>query len=646
MPQSQGTPTNQPPQPSRQTAEGSLDTQPFVKKGWGRWFSRLKVGQKISGGYGLALGVAVVGITAGFLVADYYQREAYEAEEDATEEISLLYRMEGDVLEAHLHQKQLILLMEKPTLWQIEYADFLTHLASSRQVWAEFKSSQGYLNPEVEESAIEQEALDQLSQSYEGLDLRLQQVEKQLQQLNPQNLPPEKRKAAQTQLIEANNDSLVFEFDEFSKRVDNLLKVALEEHEEANESIEAALELRTQIITISLLFSIAIAIFCAISTSRAIAQPIQMTANVAQQVIQTENFDLQAPVTSQDEVGELTTALNQLIWKVKYLLQAQIEANEQLEVYSHTLEQQVETRTHELSEKNSSLEQTLKELERTQMSLIQSEKMSSIGQMVAGVAHEINNPVNFIHGNLSYVEEYAQDLLRLLQLYQQDCPNPSPQLQAEIAAIEVDFLVEDLTKVVQSMYLGTDRIREIVLSLRNFSRLDEAEIKAVNLHEGIDSTLVILNNRLKANSQRPEIQVIKEYGQLPLVNCYAGPLNQVFMNILSNAIDALEESNQERTFEEIKANPNTIRIYTEVTSNHWATVRIADDGKGMSETVRSKLFDPFFTTKSVGQGTGLGLSISYQIVVEKHGGKLSCRSAIRQGTEFAIQIPLQQPQST
>jgi signal transduction histidine kinase len=272
--------------------------------------------------------------------------------------------------------------------------------------------------------------------------------------------------------------------------------------------------------------------------------------------------------------------------------------------------------------------------------------MSSIGQMVAGVAHEINNPVNFIHGNLSHVKGYAQDLLRLLQLYQQDCPNPSPDLQTEIAAIDVDFLVKDLTKVVQSMYVGTERICEIVLSLRNFSRLDEAEIKAVNLHEGIDSTLVILNNRLKANSERPEIQVIKEYGQLPLVDCYAGPLNQVFMNILGNAIDALEEHSQQRTFDEIKVNPNTIQIHTEVTANQWATIRVADNGIGMSEAVRSKLFDAFFTTKSVGKGTGLGLSISYQIIVEKHSGKLSCHSAIDRGTEFIIQIPLQQPKSS
>lgn len=644
MPESQKISTDQMLKPSRQIVESSAKLSQFSEKGWRQWFSRLKVGQKISGGYGLVLGVAVVGITAGFWVADYYQREAYEEQDDAAEEIRLLYQMESDVLEVHIHQKQLILLMEKPTLWQVEYVHFLRHLDSARQVWSEFKSSQGYINPEVEESMIEQEVLNQLSQTHERLDLRLQQVEKQFQQLNPQNLPAGERKAAQTQLIETNDD-LVFESAQFSEQADRLLEVATEEYEQAEKSIEAATELRLQIIAASLLFSVAIAILCAIYTSRAIARPIQTSANIAQQVIRTTNFYLQAPVSSQDEVGELTTALNQLIWKVKDLLREQTEANEKLEIYSHTLEQQVETRTHELSEKNNSLKQTLEELEHTQLSLIQSEKMSSIGQMVAGVAHEINNPISFIHGNLSYVKEYAQDLLRLLQLYQQDCPTPSRELQSAIAAIDVDFLTQDLTKIVKSMYAGTDRICEIVLSLRNFSRLDEAEIKAVNLYEGIDSTLVILNNRLKANSDRPEIQVIKEYGQLPLVNCYAGPLNQVFMNILGNAIDAVAESNKQRTFEEIEANPNTIQIHTEVTADQWATIRIADNGIGMSESSLSKLFDPFFTTKSVGKGTGLGLSISYQIVVGKHGGKLSCHSALDRGTEFIIQIPLQQPMS-
>ncbi|BAY22465.1 two-component sensor histidine kinase [Calothrix sp. NIES-2100] len=284
-----------------------------------------------------------------------------------------------------------------------------------------------------------------------------------------------------------------------------------------------------------------------------------------------------------------------------------------------------------LQQQAQNLEETLRELQRTQTQLIHSEKMSSIGNMVAGVAHEINNPVNFIHGNLIPASEYTQDLLRLVELYQQYYPNPPEEIAAEIADIDLDFLKEDLVKLLQSMRIGTQRIREIVLSLRNFSRLDEAEFKQVDIHEGIDSTLMILHNRLKAKPEHPEMVIFKEYGQLPLIDCYPGQLNQVFMNILSNAIDALED---------IK-NPQ-IRIYTEVINSNCIAIRIADNGNGITPEIISKLFDPFFTTKDVGKGTGLGLSISYQIVVDRHGGKLFCNSTPGQGAEFVIEIPVTQ----
>jgi PAS domain S-box-containing protein len=285
------------------------------------------------------------------------------------------------------------------------------------------------------------------------------------------------------------------------------------------------------------------------------------------------------------------------------------------------------------------LENTLNQLQRTQAQLIQSEKMSSLGNMVAGVAHEINNPVNFIHANLTPACEYSQDLLQLVELYQQYYPNPPEEIQVEIEDIDLDFIKEDLMKLLQSMRVGTQRIREIVLSLRNFSRLDEAEFKQVNIHEGIESTLMILHNRLKAKPEHPEISVIKEYGKLPAVECYPGQLNQVFMNIFANSIDALEESFVKN--KEQKANPQ-ICISTEVVNSNWIGIRIADNGFGIPPEILSKLFDPFFTTKDVGKGTGLGLSISYQIVVDKHGGKLSCHSILGQGAEFVIEIPVTQ----
>lgn len=302
-----------------------------------------------------------------------------------------------------------------------------------------------------------------------------------------------------------------------------------------------------------------------------------------------------------------------------------------------SLEEKVAARTQELSVKNQRLEQTLSELQQTQLQLIQSEKMSSLGQLVAGIAHEINNPVNFIYGNLTHVDEYTRDLLNLVKLYQQYYPQPVEEIQEEIEDMEVEFLVEDLPKVLNSMKIGATRIKEIVQSLRNFSRLDESEMKAVDIHEGLESTLLILRSRLKTKPSHPTIEVIREYGQIPSVECYAGALNQVFLHVLNNAIDALEDA---RVQLEIP-NPQ-IQICTEVVNDNQIAIRIADNGIGMTEEVKRKLFDPFFTTKPVGQGTGMGMSISYKIVVEKHDGELKCISTLDRGTEFVIQIPIQQ----
>ncbi|WP_375471210.1 sensor histidine kinase [uncultured Nostoc sp.] len=307
---------------------------------------------------------------------------------------------------------------------------------------------------------------------------------------------------------------------------------------------------------------------------------------------------------------------------------------------NENLEVRVQERTEELNEKNTTLKQALQTLKRTQLQMIQSEKMSALGQMVAGVAHEINNPVNFIYGNLTHLSEYIQGLFRALQLYQQHYPNPPQTLHTELDKLELEFLQEDLTNILDSMQIGTERISTIVVSLRNFSRLDEAELKAVDIHEGIDSTLVILQHRLQETSNRPQIQLIKEYGQLPLIECNAGSLNQVFMNLLNNAVDGLEESNQGRSFPDILANPNTIWIKTRQIDTNQVKIIISDNGIGIPKEIRSKLFDPFFTTKPVGKGTGLGLFMSYQIVTQNHGGNLWCESTVGKGTKFVIEIPI------
>ncbi|MBO1057023.1 MAG: PhnD/SsuA/transferrin family substrate-binding protein [Dolichospermum sp. JUN01] len=290
----------------------------------------------------------------------------------------------------------------------------------------------------------------------------------------------------------------------------------------------------------------------------------------------------------------------------------------------------------QLKTQTQNLRQALKELQQTQMQLIHSEKMSSLGQLVAGIAHEINNPANFIYGNLNYLEEYVQGLLNIVQTFQQCYPQPLNAVQIAMEKFELGFVSNDLPRLLNSMRVGSERIRDIVHSLRNFSRLDEAEIKAVNIHEGIENTLLILQHRLQRNSHKPTIILNKEYGNLPIVDCSPGQLNQVFMNILSNAIDALEKT--------ITHQPNnfipTITIRTNVIDNRWVLIYIADNGLGMSEETKLRVFDPFFTTKPVGQGTGLGLSISYQIVVERHSGKLDFFSEPGKGTEFQIQLPL------
>ncbi|MEG4851528.1 PAS domain S-box protein [Microcoleus sp. B5-D4] len=286
-------------------------------------------------------------------------------------------------------------------------------------------------------------------------------------------------------------------------------------------------------------------------------------------------------------------------------------------------------------EQAAKLEVTLCELQQAQTQLVQAEKMSSLGQMVAGIAHEINNPVSFIFGNLTYTEEYARNLMKLVQMYRDEYPEPSPALQEEIEVLELDFVLDDLPKMLSSMQMGATRIRDIVRSLRNFSRLDESDMKKVNIHEGIDSTLMILEHRLKVQPDRPAIQLVKEYGKLPLVECYAGLLNQVFMNIIANAIDVLQEPLE---------NPGIIRISTEVEGT-LAVIRIADNGAGISDQVKQRIFDPFYTTKRVGSGTGMGLAISHSIIVEKHKGEIKCFSVVGKGTEFIIEIPIKRTEN-
>ncbi len=348
--------------------------------------------------------------------------------------------------------------------------------------------------------------------------------------------------------------------------------------------------------------------------TRAITLPVRYLTQASEKFSQGKMTE-RAKVLSQDEIGQLATSFNQMA--------------EELSLRQQKNQQQMQE-----------LKDALKELKETQTQLVQAEKMSSLGQMVAGIAHEINNPTSFIYSNILHLTTYVNDVLELLQLYQQYYPEANTEINQFIEEIELDYLQKDLPKLINSLQVGSDRIQKIVLSLRNFSRLDESDCKLADIHSGIDSTLMILNHRLKVQPHRCAIAISKEYIDLPLIECYPGQLNQVFMNILSNAIDALEEAMENNSIQP------QIQIRTQQITPEAITIHITDNALGIPETQLAKIFDPFFTTKPIGKGTGLGLSISYQIITEKHNGQLECLSKPGKGTEFIIQIPITQKSST
>ncbi|MEL6129200.1 MAG: ATP-binding protein, partial [Cyanobacteria bacterium J06628_4] len=345
--------------------------------------------------------------------------------------------------------------------------------------------------------------------------------------------------------------------------------------------------------------------------AKKVARPIQDITLIAQQVAGESRFDLRAPANTQDDISILALSVNQLIeWVGQY--------TNELEVAAKTLDIRVQKRTHKLSN-------TLNELKATQAQLIQSEKMSSLGQMIAGIAHEINNPISFVKCNIDPLKEYFQDLLDLIKTYEAEYPEPSAAILKKQQEIDFDFLLTDLDKLLGSMNLGAERVHEIVKSLRNFSRLDEATVKDVDIHEGLDSTLLILNHRLKH-----EVTVVKKYGDLPLVRCFPAQLNQVFTNIIVNALDAMAEANCPH---------KKIKIITRMSGKDRVQVIISDRGPGIPRKIRKKIFDPFFTTKPVGKGTGLGLGICFRII-QQHQGNIRIRSKIGKGTEVVITLPI------
>ncbi|AFY66213.1 ATP-binding protein [Geitlerinema sp. PCC 7407] len=559
------------------------------------WLRRLKVGQKIGLGYGMALGIGIAGTALGIWVGDRYQRQAWRQETHAREEVSLLSTLQIAVLQTRTHQQQLIPLVRDRDAFQAEYQHLQAHQVDVLKAWRQAAAFIGEADHSDELHTTEMPAF---LERYEGVsEDYFQALAAVLDRLDVETIDtPAEIQTAQRLLLDFTNSDVALRFDGISDDLLDLAKVSEAEMAAAFAIREAAYNLRRWIILLSIVISGAIATLLAICTSRAIVHPLTTATAIAQRVRHDADFSLKIPITTNDEVGELSKTLNQLIKRVKLLLTEQQNA--------------------------------------AQQRLIQSEKMSSLGRMVAGVAHEINNPVNFIYGNLDHANQYIQDLFDLIHTYETEIPQPPDAVRDKAEDIDREFLEEDLPKLVQSMQVGAERIRQIVLSLRSFSRLDEADAHPVDLHECLESTLLILHNRIKQG-----VTITREFGDIPLVECYAGSMYQVFMNLLSNALDAM--GNPE-TREPGQLAPE-IRIVTERQGSDRVVIRIADNGPGISPENLDKIFETFFTTKPTGVGTGLGLSISRQIIEEKHGGRLICRSSPGQGAEFWIELPLRPP---
>ena len=548
----------------------------------------MRIGQKISYGYALAIGIAILGTAAGQRLGDYFRKQALVQVNVAQHQQQLLQNLQNTVFEARSHAARLPTVLGNTVWLQYEQDRFLWKINEAKILIAEIEFFARQNPHQLATEEAEFQAI--LKESARVIDYYAQLINLQLKEAEVWNLQPNSIESAQLQMLRTSSGQEAIVLDNFAQSLNELISAVEIYKQQGAEALEEAEGLRNRIILGSMLISALIAVVLADKTSRAIAQPIETVTNVAQQVTRESNFNLQVPVTTQDEIGVLAVSFNQLIQRVSEYTQ---------------------------------------ELKQTQSQLIQTEKMSSLGQMVAGIAHEINNPVNFIGGNIDYANKYIQDLTDLVTLYQEYYPNPPDAILERIEDIELEFLRQDLPKTLSSMKMGTDRIREIVVSMRNFSRSDDGNMKSADIHEGIDSTLVILNHRLKQG-----IQVIKQYGKLPAVECSPAQLNQVFMNVIGNAIDALEEVKKGDT-----GYSPTIWISTEVTADNAVTLKIRDNGPGIAAGCAQQIFDPFFTTKSIGKGTGLGLAISYQIVA-KHQGKIEVNSQIGQGTEFVITLPV------
>lgn len=617
---------------------------------------RQHIAHKIGYGYALALGSAIAGTSLGLVLGNHYSQQAQVDVSHHTEKQQLLNELNSQILSIQMHPLRLLAITGNSIWQQYERNQFNTdfnHLMILLEKIERFDDHTQVHDP------IPHQSLKTLARKYQtALSAHEEFIQTLWQQLDNAASKSDANSQLTTALGNPTASQVSLNFEMLSEELIRLRQQNHQKQKQSEMKLQQAELLRLTIILTSLMLSVGLAMTLTVITSRAIAQPIEQVTAIAQQVTASANFNIQVPITTQDEVALLAQALNQLThWAGQY--------TQALQQTRNTLEQRVQDRTQSLQHSETQLRQqaetlknTLLELQQAQSQLIQSEKMSSLGQMVAGIAHEINNPVNFIHGNLKHAKAFAEDLFYLLDLYQQYYPQSVEEIEDALDSIDLAFMRQDFPQLLASMSTGTQRIAEIVLSLRTFSRLDETGAKAIDIHESLDSALTFLGCRMVSTQKRDGINVIKNYGNLPLVECYGGLMNQVFMNILNNAIDALDEyygygaegdpptsaENNHSTGATTQLTPTkttpTIEIVTQVIDAQLINIQITDNGPGISDVAQHRLFDPFFTTKAVGMGTGMGLSTSYQIVTQQHGGQLTFTTHPTQGSIFTIQIPL------
>ncbi|WP_373535784.1 sensor histidine kinase [Microcoleus sp.] len=568
-----------------------------------RSFGNLSISDKISRGYALALCVAIGGTTIGMLAGNHYYRRTNN-QLHIDRESQLLNKLQVALLRTQNSQQRLIDGIEQPENFDSKYQQLQKNIYSLKLSLSEVKSQK-----EMEQAA----GLQGFIKKYNSLlSNYIQQLETVNAQISKLPKSPDQKSVKRKLLLNLDRDKLGLKLERATNDLGAIIDRAQEQENAAREALLRAQTLRVQIIFGSMALSIVIAALLASLTSRAIAKPLAAVTKIAQRVTEESNFQLQVPVTSTDEVGVLAASFNQLIQKVNNLLE---ELKSEQEIH-----------------------------------ILQNEKMATLGRMLAGVAHEVNNPINFIYANIDPAKTYVEDILDLLKTYETEIPNPPAAVTAKAEAIDLDFLQEDLMKIFNSMQVGAERAKAIILSLKDFSRLDDAAPAPVDLHACIDSSLLILNSRVKQG-----VEVVRNYGEIPNVEGYMGLLYQVFVNLIGNALDAVEEKAkvEKISYEEAKKKFGSeskksekssfspkISITTEYLDDDSVVVRISDNGTGIPAASQERMFETFFTTKPRGVGTGLGLAIGREIIVNKHGGTINCWSEMGTGTEFAIALPI------